>query len=113
MVPSHGQRNSRESLPISGPALAKPAQKKLRQKAKDAAPSLSERIQAERDRIFKAISLVECCKYASATMLDVQSSEYIEGVYELLVDVLDCSRTLSVRLAAWSTKAVSFSLLAK
>ncbi|MGC3980075.1 MAG: hypothetical protein QM808_02315 [Steroidobacteraceae bacterium] len=50
---------------------------------------LSDRIQNEREQLFKAISIVECCKYASATLLEVDSLEYMDGVFEVLHDLLN------------------------
>jgi len=35
----------------------------------DDAPSLIERVEAQREQLFKAMSILECCKNASATLL--------------------------------------------
>ena len=59
--------------------------------ALDGAPSLAERLQAERKQIFKAISIVECCKNATATLLEVNDSEYMIPAFEAVCDLLDTS----------------------
>lgn len=59
----------------------------------DSPPSLAERLQAEREQIFKAISIVECCKNATATLLEVNDSEYMIPAFEAVCDLLDTSAT--------------------
>lgn len=67
--PSSGNHNART------PALSKPL--------------LPECIQNEREQLFKAISIVECCKYVSATLPEVESTEYMDGVFDVLCDLLN------------------------
>lgn len=57
----------------------------------DSPPSLAERIQAERERIFKALSLVLCCKYATVTKWQVDDSEYMIPAFEAICDLIDTS----------------------
>lgn len=59
--------------------------------ALDGAPSLAERLQAEREQIFKAISIVECCRNATATLLEVNDLEYMIPAFEAVCDLLDTS----------------------
>lgn len=59
--------------------------------ALDSPPSLAERLQAEREQIFKAISIVESCKNATATLLEVNDSEYMIPAFEAVCDLLDTS----------------------
>lgn len=66
-----------------------PGHEQKRKIGKSGGLSLADRIQAEREQLFKAMSLVECCKYASASLLDVEATDSLVGVYELLYDVLD------------------------
>lgn len=53
--------------------------------------SLAERVQALREQLFKAISIVECCKFATATLLEVEDSEYMVPAFEAICDLLDTS----------------------
>jgi hypothetical protein len=57
----------------------------------DGMPSLAERLQAERAQIFKAISIIACCKNATATLLEVSDSEYMIPAFEAVCDLLDTS----------------------
>jgi len=57
----------------------------------DAFASLSERVQAERDRLFKALSIVECCRFATATKFEVNDSEYMAPAFEAICDLLNAS----------------------
>lgn len=68
--------------------------------ALDSAPSLAERVQAQREQLFKAISIVECCKYASATLLNVDDSEYMVPAFETICDLLDTSAGELERIAS-------------
>jgi len=63
------------------------------------APSLAERVEAQRDPLMKALSIVECCKYASATMLDVDDSEYMIPAFETIYDLLNTSAGELERIA--------------
>jgi hypothetical protein len=53
--------------------------------------SLAERLQVERAQIFKAISIVECCKNATATLIEMDDSEYMVPAFEAICDLLDAS----------------------
>lgn len=45
----------------------------------------------EREQFFKAISIVECCEYASSTMAEVATVEYMDGVFDVLLEILNSS----------------------
>lgn len=53
--------------------------------------SLAERVQALREQLFKVISIVECCKFATATLFEVDDSEYMVPAFEVICDLLDTS----------------------
>jgi hypothetical protein len=57
--------------------------------ALDSAPSVAERIQAQRDQLFKAISIVQCCRNATATKLVADDLEYMIPAFETVCDLLD------------------------
>jgi hypothetical protein len=57
----------------------------------DTPPSLAERIQALREQLFKVISIVECCKFATTTLLEVDDSEYMVPAFEVICDLLNTS----------------------
>lgn len=59
--------------------------------AVDPVSSLAERIQAERNQLFKALAIVECCKYASATSLELSDLEFMVPVFEAVCDLLNTS----------------------
>lgn len=75
MKSSHALQKSREPLRI----------------ARSGQPSLEERLQAERDRLFKAISIIECCKYATACLMHMSDSEYMVPAFEAACELLDTS----------------------
>jgi hypothetical protein len=52
---------------------------------------LAERVQALRGQLFKAISIVECCKFATATLLVVDDAEYMVPAFEAICDLIDTS----------------------
>lgn len=58
---------------------------------RDTPPSLAARVEAQRDQLFKVISIVECCKFATATLLEVNDSEYMIPAFEAVCDLLDAS----------------------
>jgi hypothetical protein len=66
----------------------------------DHAPSLAERIEAQRGQVMKALSIIECCKYASATLLDVDDSEYMVPAFEAVHDLLNTSAEELERIAS-------------
>jgi hypothetical protein len=68
-----------------------PHESEPRPGALDSAPSIAERVQAQRERLFKAMSIVECCKYASATLYAVDDSEYMVPAFDTICDLLDTS----------------------
>ena len=57
--------------------------------ALDAAPSLTERVEAERERIFKAVSIILCCWYAMVTKWEVDDHEYMIPAFETVCDLLN------------------------
>ena len=66
----------------------------------DDPPSLAERVQAQRDQLFKAMSIVECCKFATATLLAVDDSEYMIPAFEAICDLIDSSTEELERIAS-------------
>lgn len=66
----------------------------------DRAPSLVERVEVQRGQIMKALSIIECCKYASATLLDVDDSEYMVPAFETVHDLLNTSAEELERIAS-------------
>lgn len=54
-------------------------------------PSLAERVQAEREQLFKVIGIVELCRFATATSLEVTDSEYMIPAFEAICDQLNTS----------------------
>lgn len=66
----------------------------------DSVPSLAERLQAQREQLFKAMSIVECCKYASATLYEVDDSEYMVPAFDTICDLLDTSAGELERIAS-------------
>lgn len=57
----------------------------------DTVSSLTDRVQAERNQLFKALAIVECCKYASATSLELSDLEFMVPVFEAVCDLLNTS----------------------
>lgn len=57
--------------------------------ALDAAPSLTERVEAERERICKAVSIILCCWYAMVTKWEVDDHEYMIPAFETVCDLLN------------------------
>ncbi|HKQ82288.1 MAG TPA: hypothetical protein VJS42_08850 [Steroidobacteraceae bacterium] len=68
--------------------------------AQGSQPSLAERLQVERKQLFKAISIIECCKNATATLLEVNDSEYMIPAFEAVCDLLDLSAVELERIVA-------------
>jgi hypothetical protein len=66
----------------------------------DCAPSLVERVEAQRGQIMKALSIIECCKYASATLLDVDDPEYMVPAFDAVHDLLNTSAEELERIAS-------------
>lgn len=54
----------------------------------DTAPSLDKRVEAERQRLFKALSIVECCRLATASLYEIEDSEYMVPAFEVICDLL-------------------------
>lgn len=69
----------------------KPQGPQLKLPALDDPIPLVERLQTEREQIFKAISIVECCRNAAATLLAVNDPEYMIPAFEAVCDLLDTS----------------------
>lgn len=63
-------------------------------------PSLAERVRAQREQLFKAMSIVECCKFATATLLAVDDSEYMIPAFEAICDLIDSSTEELERIAS-------------
>lgn len=57
----------------------------------DTPPSFAERVEAQRNQLFRVISIVECCKFATATLLEVDDSEYMVPAFEVICDLLNTS----------------------
>lgn len=77
-----------------------PHRAELRASPLDAAPSLGERVEAERARLFKALSIVECCRFATATLFEVSDSEYMVPAFEAISDLLTISAEELERIAS-------------
>lgn len=73
---------------------------------RDAAPSLAERVQVEREQIFKALSIVECCRFATTTLLEVGDTECMIPAFEAVCDLLNDSAEKLERIASACEKAV-------
>ena len=86
-------RKSRESQAATPKSEQRPEphRAELRASPHDAAPSLAERVEAERGRLFKALSIVECCRFATATLFEVDDSEYMVPAFEAICDLLSTS----------------------
>lgn len=54
----------------------------------NAAIPLDMRVQAERQRLFKAISIVDCCRLSTASLYEVDDSEYMVPALEAICDLL-------------------------
>jgi len=76
-------------------AVSRPARRPERRQnsprvtAFDAEPSLAERVEKERGQIFKALSIVECCWYATVTKWAVDDQEYMIPAFETVCDLLN------------------------
>ncbi|MGC3981412.1 MAG: hypothetical protein QM808_09150 [Steroidobacteraceae bacterium] len=55
------------------------------------ASNLIERVQAEREQLFKAIAIVELCKLSTATLLETGDCENMVPVLETTCDLLNTS----------------------
>lgn len=66
----------------------------------DIDPSLAERVESERDRIFKAVSIVLCCWYATVTKWAVDDHEYMIPAFEAVCDLLNDSAEELERIAS-------------
>jgi hypothetical protein len=85
-------RTSKDSEASSKPdAEQEPNRRQQSASPLASAPSLVERVEAQRVRIMKALSIIECCKYASATLLHVEDSEYMVPAFETVNDLLNTS----------------------
>lgn len=86
-------RQSRESQAANPKSeqRPKPHRAELRASPLNATPSLGERVEAERARLFKALSIVECCRFATATLFEVNDSEYMVPAFEAICDLLSTS----------------------
>lgn len=83
-------RESRAVTPESKPS-AKPRKRTPHITPIDAAASIAERVEAERKRIFKAVSIVLCCWYAMVTKWDVDDHEYMIPAFETVCELLNDS----------------------
>jgi len=63
-------------------------------------PSFAERVQAEREQLFKVIGIVELCRLASVTLLETTDPEYMVPAFETICDQLNTSAERLERLAA-------------
>jgi hypothetical protein len=84
---AHAPTQSRAPATVA-PESHQPA---LKLSVQDSSSSIAERLQAERKQIFKAISIVECCKNTTATLLEVNDFEYMIPAFEAVCDLLDTS----------------------
>jgi hypothetical protein len=54
----------------------------------NAAIPLDKRVEAERQRLFKAISILDCCRLSTASLYEVDDSEYMVPAFEAICDLL-------------------------
>lgn len=83
-------RASRAVTPASKPST-KPRTRMPPITPIDAAAAIAERVEAERERIFKAVSIVLCCWYAMVTKWAVDDHEYMIPAFETVCDLLNDS----------------------
>lgn len=74
-----------KSRPKRASALTKTQKKPL------GSASFAERVQAEREQLFKVIGIVELCRLATATTLDITDPEYLIPAFETICDQLNAS----------------------
>jgi hypothetical protein len=86
--PARPSGASRATAPASKPS-AETTKDNPRVTRLDAAPSLAERVQVEREQIFKALSIVECCRFATATLLEGGDTECMIPAFEAVCDLLN------------------------
>lgn len=77
--PSGKGSNARRKAPTERRAVA----------ALDSSLSLAERIQAQREQLFKVISIVQCCRNAMATKLLTDDLEYMIPAFEAVCELVD------------------------
>jgi len=59
--------------------------------------STSERLQIERERLFKAISIIECCRNATASQFATDDPEYMAPALDAARDLIHaCAGELKV-----------------
>ena len=105
---------TKPARPSAASRAAAPASKRSAETTKDnprvtpldAAPSLAERVQVEREQIFKALSIVECCRFATATLLDMGDTECMTPAFEAICDLLSDSAEELERIASECEKEV-------
>lgn len=61
-------------------------------------------MEVERDRIFKAISIIVCCWYATATKWEVHDDEYMIPAFQAVCDLLNDSAEELERIASACAK---------
>jgi hypothetical protein len=94
---SPAKRATKRARPSRASLAAAPESKRSAETTKgkprvtplDATPSLAERVQVEREQIFKALSIVECCRFATATLLQVGDTECMIPAFEAVCDLLN------------------------
>lgn len=91
---------SQEPQAATEPQPEQPHESEARPSALGNAPSLAERVQAQREQLYKAMSIVECCKYASATLYAVDDSEYMVPAFDTVCDLLDTAAGELERIAS-------------
>lgn len=105
---STNKRSTKRAPPPEGPQVSsskstqesQPGADERRALRIDDSPSLAERVQAQREQLFKAMSIVECCKFATATLLAVDDSEYMIPAFEAICDLIDSSTEELERIAS-------------
>jgi hypothetical protein len=70
-------------------ATEEPGESESQPSALESASSVAERIQAQREQLFRAISVVRCCRNAAATKLVEDDVEYMIPAFETVCDLLD------------------------
>lgn len=63
--------------------------KKQRDQSVSEEPPLHERLQRQRDQLFKATSMLDCCRYATASKLKYDDLEFMAHALLAISDLVD------------------------
>lgn len=100
----HGKKGApRSQVPHAKRVRTRKRPRQRRSHVLDARPSLPEQVQAQREQLFKALSIVQCCKHASATLFEVEDLEYMVPTFDALHDLLNNASEELERIAVACT----------